>query len=144
MDFAFSVSQPLLGDSSKNKGKFATNFVCPSYKCSDKIEPQCRRSVYYVIHGHRCMGCDVDICKLERRKESAQEPLGRSKINRDGAIETKLTGNPINFEKRWLFDKNRNREILDRSKFLHTIATAPPVNRLPPGSENSWITGSLF
>ncbi|XP_061178544.1 uncharacterized protein LOC133187198 [Saccostrea echinata] len=148
MNFAISVTNPI-SKSRKSKveniGNTKRSFVCPSYKCSDTIEPGCRRSVYYVIKGQRCMGCDVDVCKVKKRRENARIPLHRSNINADRAIEERISVNPFNFEKRWLFSRNRKGpEQLDHSNSFQPMITVSNVDRLPPGSENSWITGSLF
>ncbi|XP_062613819.1 uncharacterized protein LOC134275566 [Saccostrea cucullata] len=146
MDFAISVTKPKSRKSiAENVEHTKTGIVCPSYKCSDTIEPGCRRSVYYVIKGQRCMGCDVDVCKVKKRRESARMPLHRSNINTDGAIEERISVNPFNFEKRWLFSRNRKGpEQLAHSNSFQQMLSVSDVDRLPPGSENSWITGSLF
>lgn len=145
MNFALSVAGPLSGTRKSQSDIVKDSFVCPSYKCSDQIEPGCRQSVYYVIQGQRCMGCDVDICKVERRRENAGKLLrNRSKLNVDGTIDKPISVNSIGFEKRWLFPRNRQQERWDQPNSLFPVLTVPDVDRLPPGSENSWITGSLF
>ncbi|XP_048728807.2 uncharacterized protein LOC125646517 [Ostrea edulis] len=143
MNFAISVTKTSRRPKADVVEKKVTGIVCPSYKCSDKIEPGCRKSVYYVIQGQRCMGCDVDICKVERRRENARMPFKRSNINEDGAIEQRISVNPFNFENRWAFSRN-GREQFDRSNSLQSVLADSAADRLPPGSENSWITGSMF
>lgn len=145
MNFALSVAGPLSGTRKGESDIVKDSFVCPTYKCSDQIEPGCRQSVYYVIQGQRCMGCDVDICKVERRRENAGKlSSSRSKLNVDGISEKPISGNSIGFEKRWLYPRNRQQERWDQPNSLFPVLTVPDVDRLPPGSENSWITGSLF
>jgi hypothetical protein len=143
MNFAISVTKTARKPKPEVVEKRITGFVCPSYKCSDKIEPGCRQSVYYVIQGQRCMGCDVDICKVERRRQNARMPFKTSNINADGAIEERISVNPFNFENRWDLSRNGHKQF-DHSNSLQSVLTDSAVDRLPPGSENSWITGSLF
>lgn len=54
------------------------------------------------------MGCDVDICKVERWRENVGKLLCNClKFNVDGIIDKFIFVNFIGFEKCWFFFRNR-------------------------------------